>query len=352
MEGNKIKINHFDALVIFGGGPLVLQFAKEAIIRDIKVYIFLAPRHSSEVINRKTGETLGQLLTVQQLTWYTEKDINTSNDLANILISHEECLGIGIGETYTFAKHTIDRFHNHLFDFMVIPLPQFRGGAHFTWQILRKNRIGCWNIQVINDEMVPGVYDSGEIIKSKEYVLPPSTRIPQDYFEMAECEAIILFREFIAEILSGKEFQPVPLEEKFSTYFPRLFTLKHGFIDWSWSTDEIETFICAFDEPYIGSSTFINGKRVFIRCCEADYSEGKFHPFMSGLIFRIAYGVIYIASNDGALVVHDIRDQDGRDMIPLLKPGLRFYTPKKFLEESMMFDAEYSSEGIVKDRKP
>ncbi len=347
----RLKIGAIDTLILFGGGQLLVDFAEESLKRGIKTYVFAVTRHLEEVIDIKTGLTLAKAMRKQKIPFYQVKDINRSSELKAIIAKSKNAMGIGLGEVYTFSKKTIILFGGRLFDFMVIRLPQYRGGAHFTWQILRKDRIGCWNIQLINEEMVPGVYDSGEILKTRGYAIPEQARIPQDYFKIAHEEALKLFIEFLDEVRKGKEFKFTKLQENLSSYFPRLYTLKHGYINWSWDTDEIETFICAFDEPYPGASTFLNGRRFFLKDCNSQYSEGKFHSFMAGLIYRIYNGSVYIAAKGGSLIVKQVLDEKGNNIIRALKVGQRFYTPLKYLEDAMLFNAEYDTEGLVKRKR-
>lgn len=347
---SRFKVGAVDTLILFGGGQLMVEFAKESLRRGIKTYVFAVKRHLEEVIDIKTGVTLSRALKKEKIPFYHVKDINKSSDLKAIIAKGKNAVGIGLGEAYTFSKKTIDLFGGRLFDFMIIRLPQYRGGAHFTWQIFRNDRIGCWNIQLINEEMIPGVYDSGEILKTREYAIPEHARIPQDYFNISNKEALKLFIEFMDEVQEGKEFELTRLQEDISSYFPRLYTLKHGFINWSWDIDEIETFICAFDNPYPGASTFLNGKRLFLKNCKAEHSEGKFHPFMAGLIYRIYNGSVFIAAKDGALMVRNVLDEKGNNIIQDLKVGQRFYTPLKYLEDAMLFSAEYDTEGLVRKK--
>lgn len=340
----RLKIGTVDTLVLFGGGELLIKFARESIKRKIKTSIFAVTRHLDEIIDIENSLTLKEALEKEGMPFFHTKDINDSPELRSVV--SEDTIGIGVGEAYTFNKETIDLFKGRLFDFMVIRLPQYRGGAHFTWQILRRDRIGCWNIQLINEKMIPGVYDSGEILKTREYTIPQWARIPKDYFRASSEEAVKLFIEFMDEIQEGKEFHPARLQENYSSFFPRLYTLNHGFINWSWEADDIEAFICAFDEPYPGTSTFLDGRRVFLKKCQAEYGEGRFHPFMSGLIYRIYKGSVFIAMKDAALIVRNVSDEKGNNIVPNLRVGQRFYTPQKYLEEAMLFNAEYGTEGL------
>src|SRR5439155_21483155 len=166
-------------------------------------------------------------------------------------------IGIGIGEAYVFSGRTIELFGGQLFDFMTIRLPQYRGGAHCSWQILRGARVGAWNIQLVNQDMVPGRCDTGALVMTREYPIPASARLPRDYMEVARREGLQLFVEFLNRVDAGAGFPLSMVQEEFSVFLPRLNTQRHGFIDWSWHSEEIERFIRAFDEPYPGASTFI-----------------------------------------------------------------------------------------------
>ncbi len=343
----KINIGPIDTLILFGGGPLMVEFAKSARKEKINVYLFAVKRHLNEIVDYKSNLTLKDVLEKEKFIFFETKDINSCSKLKKIITN--KTMGIGLGETYTFNKKTIQLFNEKLFDFMTIKLPQYRGGAHFTWQILRGDKTGCWNIQIINDRMIPGVFDCGGIIKTRSYDIPKSANIPLDYFSSSHKEGLNLFKEFINEVQSGKGFVVQDIKEQKSMYFPRLSTLAQGFIDWSWSAKEINDFICAFDEPYPGASTFLNGKRIFVKDCKTTFSDGKFHPFVSGLIYRIHNHSIYVAVKDGGLIIKKILLND-KNIIDSLKVGQRLHTPIKYLGAARLFKAEYNSEGLEYNR--
>lgn len=345
MSTNVIKIESLERIIIFGAGNLVVDFINESTKRAIEVHLFTVKRQLNEIYDSDLKLTFREILEKNKVNYYEIDDINTSDKLKSLIT--DKTIGIGMGETYTFSKEIIQLFKHRLFDFMTIRLPEYRGGAHFTWQILRQNRIGCWNIQLINEEMIPGVYDSGEIIKSREFIIPQSAQIPNDFFKVYSEEALKIFIEFIDDIQAGKEFNSTKLQENFSLYLPRLNTIKHGFIDWSWDTEEIAKFICAFDNPYKGASTFIGDQRLFLKNVQADYTEGNFHPFISGIIYRIYNSTVYVATNKGALCIKEVLDDNGTNIISSLKVGIRFYTPKEHLDKAMMYSAEYNTQGLV-----
>ncbi len=339
-----MTIGAVEKVILFGGGPAMLAFAEESIRLGLAPTVFAVPRHLEEAVD-SDGNTLEQVLLQAGIPCHRASDVNGNPQLA-ALTADGKAMGIGLGEAYTFNRDTIEAFDGKLFDFMIIRLPQYRGGAHFTWQILRGHRIGCWNIQLINEEMVPGVYDSAPIIKTREFIIPQSARIPADFFEVYREEQLVLYREFVADIRAGKSFELAYLQENFSQYYPRLHTKSQGLIDWRWSGPEIERFICAFDNPYPGASTFLDGQRLFLKDCQLDASEGDFHPFMAGMIYRIHGDAVFVGVRGGGLIVRDIRDEAGTDVRPRLKVGQRLYTSSAQLEAAMLFSADYDAEGL------
>jgi methionyl-tRNA formyltransferase len=342
---SKIKPGPMDTLVLFSGACDWLPRVLDKIASyGIHLYVFSVNRHLNEIIEPRQRLTFRHLLDKEKIQYYQVADINKSAKLREIVT--DKSVGFGLGESYTFSKKTLRLFKGRIFDFMIIRMPKYRGGAHYTWQILRNSRIGCFNIQLVNEDMVPGVYDSGLIIKTHEYIIPRSAKTPLDYIQAAQAEVIDVFNKFVDEIQLGREFELNRLQENFSEYYPRLFSLKHGFIDWSWSAEEIERFINAFDEPYVGASTYVNGMRVFIKDCQRDFSEGNFHPFMRGLIYRIDKVAIFVAVKDGSIIIKKVTDEKGKDISSRLKVGQRFHTDTKRLEEAMLFKANYDSEGL------
>lgn len=345
-----MKFGNINHIILFGGSrccaELALYLKKES---NLRLSVYTSFRQLNDKIY-PSGETLKDFFTKNFISFKIPSD-DINEELKKNGIITKNSLGIGIGEDCRFDKNTIAQFNGRLLDLMGIRLPQYRGGAHYTWQILRKNKIGCCNLQVINEDMIQGVFDSGEIVKTKEYFFPSIVRIPNDYFESAVDQEIDFIKEFLNEVKMGQDFELSRIQENFSIYFPRLNTLKHGFIDWSWDTEDIENFICSFDEPYPGASTFIDGKKVHLKDCYSEFNEGAFHPFQVGLIYKIYSGAVFIATRSATLIARRVLDENGKNIIGKLCTGQRFFTPLKYLEEAMTFSTEYSSEGIIEKNK-
>jgi methionyl-tRNA formyltransferase len=337
----KMNFGQIDRIALFGGSWLMAALCRRLVQHDLGLMLFTGPRHLDDPVE-KDGTTLREVVEQLGIPYCSTEDINAEPTLLSFL--SPSTLGLALGAAWIFEKELASRFNGKLLDFMGIALPQYRGGAHYTWQILRKNKQGCCNLQVIHGGIE--TFHQGEIIKRQEYFFSASARIPQDYFDAAIPHELAFLEEFFDEVAQGKDFELQPLQESFSTYFPFLYTLRHGFIDWRWSTEEIERFICAFGSPYAGASTFVNGQRVYLKNCHTEYSDGAFHPFQVGLVYRKTDDALFVATRDGTVVVKQVLDEEGLDVLENIELGQRLYTPQRYLEEAMMFQAVYGPEGI------
>jgi len=333
-----------EVIVFFGGGQLMIDLPVIALDKGYEVLVFAVKRHLDEEVAR--GKSLACQLQKEGITFYQQADINLAPQLQEL--KNRSILGIGIGENYTFAQKTIEIFNGQIFDLMTINLPQYRGGAHFTWQILRKEKIGAWKLQEINEYMVPGKFDSGRIVDSMKFKLPKELRIPKDYFVFYNTKAKSFFKNFLANVDAAKEFDLSILDESESSFFPRQYSLIQAFINWNWSAEEIERFICAFDQPYSGAMTFLNNSKVYLGSVHLSKSEASFHPYMSGLIYRASEEKVFVCGNGGSLEISDIRDSSGESIILSTLVGSRFFTPSNSLEQSLSYCAEYDENGLVK----
>ncbi len=332
------KIDH---IVLLGGARLLAEFAPH-VKKQFQTTAFIAPRHFSEKVS--DSETLGDSIKRNQIPFLIIDDINKRPEAEKAITSRT--LGIGLGPAWEFKKDIIDKFGGKLVNFMGIRLPRYRGGAHYTWQILRGNKVGACNLQIIKENI-----DSGEVIKNEEYALPSTARIPRDYFDVAMVEEISFLNKFLAEVKAQKDFSLTKLDESTAEYYPFLSTVNQAFIDWNWSGGDIAKFICAFDEPYAGASTFIDGKLIRLKNCTLDKNEKPFHPFASGVIFRKWGNALYVATTQGALIVRGIFDETGKDLMQSIAVGQRIYTPLKFLDEAMRFSVVYDSKGLKPSKK-
>ena len=308
---------------------------------ELELTVFSSQRHLDDVVDHDR-RTLRSILDELAIPYSSTDDINSEPGLREYVTP--TTLGLALGAAWVFEKQTVELFQGKLLDFMGIALPEYRGGAHYSWQILRRNKLGCCNLQII--EGGHEAFHKGEIIKRQEYVFPSTVRIPQDYFDAAVPHEVAFLEEFFAEVAGQRDFERHSLQEDHSTYFPFLSTLNNGFINWSWRTEDIESFICAFDDPYAGASTFLNGERVFLKNCYAELGDGDFHPFQSGLVYRKTDKAIFVATAGGAIVVRSLSNETGGNMFAAIQPGVRFYTPQTILDQALQFNAVYDAGGL------
>ena len=88
--------------------------------------------------------------------------------------------------------------------------------------------------------------------------------------------------------------------------------------------------------------TFIQKEKVYLKDCYSEFNDGPFHPFQSGIIYKINNNSAYIATKSGTLIVGKILNNKNINILSNLNLGIRLYTPYKYLEESMLHSTEYS----------
>ena len=83
-------------------------------------------------------------------------------------------------------------------------------------------------------------------------------------------------------------------------YNPRLNTELNGLIDWNLNSYDLINFINAFDEPYAGSSTYLNNGnfgKLYIKNVQLHGGDSSNHPYMSGIVNRHDKGWIVVSTS-------------------------------------------------------
>ena len=124
----------------------------------------------------------------------------------------------------------------------------------------------------------------------------------------------------------------------------------HGLINWSWSLEDINSFINAFDSPYIGASAYLEGECVHLKGASLDYNDGKFHPFQAGIVYKKSDDTIFVATRNGTLIIDEIFSENGNNITDQVKLGDRFHTPSKYLEEALSNRVIYTPHGKKIDK--
>ncbi len=319
--------------MLFGGTTLLAQCALLLKQRGAKVYVVTSPRHAEEKIK---GTVLTEILRENDIPFEVSTD--APRDPKVIGRIKAGVLGVSIGAPWIFKKEFIDRFDGRLVNFHGTRLPQDRGGGAFSWIIMRGERTGCALLHLLE----PGI-DRGDIVLKKEYLFPKDAT-PRRCLEMSFREHEKLFVQFVRRVEEGKSFKTIKQDESQATYWPRLSTDMHGFVDWNWNAREIVQFVRAFDEPYAGASTFVGEKRARLFGASQE-KQGAFHPFQAGIVYRIHGGRIYVAAHGSGISFERVLIEDGS----AVALGDRLFTPLSYLEQAREFRAVYTASGIKKN---
>ena len=330
-----VQLPSLTGVTLIGSGDLMVQVAKYLRDKDIAVQVLYAKRHFDEAVF-KLLESFG----AKVVKCYDYPD--TIPDVFDSIQDYNS-LCLCFGPVWIFSPKFISWFGGRIFNYNGIPIPSYLGGAHFTWQILNQSWEGGCFIQQITSDI-----DRGLIVKSFRYSILESIDVKPRDFELANLKYGFSFlKEFLSEVISSNQivFSCENIDWNQLTYFPRLHTSMHGWIDWSWSGDEIRRFCLAFSDPYPGARTSIGAQDVILKSVSFVETE-PVHPFCRGLIFRVnkQKGFVDVWVRDGFLRVQSILNLNTGDSVsPRL--GTRFATsPDKLI---MAFNPiSYDQNGI------
>jgi RimJ/RimL family protein N-acetyltransferase/methionyl-tRNA formyltransferase len=340
--GRTERFGDVQRLVLIGGGQLMLSTTEIARGLGYPVSAILAPRHAAETT--REGGTLDAALRAAGCRVAVVEDINAWPDVAQVAGGPTGSVALCFGPAWIFAQSVLAAFGRGMINFNGIPIPEYLGGAHYTWQILHQNRTGGCFLQCITSEV-----DQGDVLRFEYFDLPPTVRTPDDYFVANQTAATAFLRRALGDFRSGAPFSVTPYAplNRFRLYFPRLRTALNGWIDWSWTAAEIERFCCAFDDPYAGAGTFCREREVRLSCVSV-VPEPRIaaHPFSAGLIVRKAPGRIWVMARDGLLSVGSLRFSNGEDALARCGEGDRLVTPPGTLFQALGQRARLTATGF------
>ena len=311
-------------IIFFGGGKFLIDLIKIVKKKKINYSVFTSPRHAKEIIFNKIN--FQSLLKKNNAEFYITKKL--SEKILKKEIVNRNCIGVSIGSPWIFKSNIIKIFKSHLFNIHGASLPLDRGGGGFSWQILQNKSKGYSCLHKINEKI-----DYGDIIETVEFKtknFKNSIDWQNEYLNVSKN----LFRKNLNKLFN-KKIKIRKQVKKNSTYWPRLDTESHGWINWNWSGEEVLNFIKAFDDPYAGAHTLLNKKTFYLKNCKF-IKKKKFHPFQCGLIINKTQKYLTVCVNNGVVQINNVFDNRGREIkIHKFKIGDRFFTPIKKLEEAL-----------------
>jgi hypothetical protein len=312
-------------LLLVGGGRALEVIACSADAMGYKVYWATSPRYFN---NTKFPFSVSNNKFPDSITISCSNVLEEAVDKLQ-MDSKVARINLALGNPWLLTRSQLDQiFGGVLLNCHGTGLPRDKGGGGFSWRILESNPFGFVNLYLVDEGI-----DSGPILEYEEFLFPTTCSVPSDY-ENFYFEKVI---DFILKNLSLLQKSRVSYTPKLqaaylTTYWPRLNCDVNGWVDWTMNCSELERFIRAFDDPYGRARTLLRGKNVRIGGVHLNFSDGKFHPFQSGIVYRKGPKWLCIAANGGALVAEELTDDNGDSLLDQVRLGDRLYTPDSLIE--------------------
>lgn len=334
MRNSEVNFGDIKNIVFLGGGMLVIELIKKIGIPSI---LFSSKRHLEEKYGNKTFK---EHLIQNNIEFHESENINSDKKLKEKV--NKWSLGISISAAWIIKKETIDLFQGKLINTHGSNLPTNRGGGGMSWRIMQRNKVGAAACHLVSEGI-----DDGLIISKKTFIYSNSCKVSKDFDDENHLRTKEMFLEILEKIKNKENFEVISQQEEFSSYFPRLNTNIQAYINWSWCVEDIVAFIDAFDEPYNGSISFIGDKKARLKGAQAYYQDGSFHPFQTGIIYRINSLGYFIATKSGTLIIQKIEIEGGYQ----ISVGDRLFTPQVFLESAMQERVVYTAKGLKNEHQ-
>lgn len=317
-------------IIFFGGGLLLSKLIKISLKKKIKCVVFTSSRHANEKI--LNNFSFQKFLKSNKIIHFITKKLSINK--LNVFINNN-CIGFSIGSAWIFKKKIINIFKSNIYNIHGAKLPLDRGGGGFSWQIMQNKNNGYACLHKINQKI-----DYGDIVQISKFTTKHFYN-PIDWQEKYIKVSTLMFKKNLTHLFSNKIKIKKQLKKN-STYWPRLDTETHGWINWNWSGNEIITFIKAFGSPYKGAHTLLNKKIIYFKNCRFKQTQ-NFHPFQCGLIMRKYKKKIFISVRDGIIETNDVYNKSGKkEKFKNLKIGDRFFSPSQKLEKALTTRVYYN----------
>lgn len=333
INNNKFFIENLNSVVFFGGGHNFSELIE--VNNSLKLdTLIITSSHQSKLIDKKIDYKI-----FDKLDDKFKKFINKNIKVKNTIF-------VSLGARYIFKKDTIENFFlNNLVNFHGTRLPLNAGGGGFSWQIMSEDKIANQLVHLVNEGL-----DTGPIIDNRLSLFPKHCQIPIDFEVYRLKKFIEFYTKFLKEVQNGKYFDLKPQLNYLGSYNPRLNTEIDGLINWDMDSYDLFNFINAFDEPYKGASTFLNNGnfgKLYLKKVHLHGGDSSNHPYMSGIVSRHDKNWIVVSTKSKHMIlIEEVLDKKGNNIISKIKVGDRFYTPYEELEKSKKIRTIYNFKGL------
>jgi len=335
IEKNNFYINNLKNVIFLGQSNNFKELIKINKSLNLKTTIITSP-HQAALIDKTIKFQI-----FDRVDEKFKKLIKKNFDIKNTLF-------VSVGARYIFKKEIIKNFFlSNLINFHGTRLPLDAGGGGFSWKIMREDRIDNQLCHLIDEDL-----DAGPVIYNKLSLIPPSCRIPIDLQNFISEKFLKFYSDFITKLKNKAKFELRPQLNYLGRYNPRLNTEKDGLIDWSLSSYDLINFINAFDDPYQGASTYLNNGnfgKLYLKKVHLHGGDSSNHPYMSGIVSRHDKNWIVVSTKSKHMIlIEEVLDEKGNNIIKDIKVGDRFYTPQSELDNSKKKRTKYTSKALKK----
>jgi methionyl-tRNA formyltransferase len=321
-------------LVFLGSTEIFLGISRFAQQRGVQTLVVTSPDQIEEL-----PDELENIVIVEDI-----KSKETER-LVKSKLRDGETLVISVGARWILKEEIRNRlFGGKILNVHGTRLPSDRGGGGLTWRIMRGDRIG----NLMLHEMDDGI-DTGPVIVSEDYVIPRNVCSQYDHYQ----DYLVRLERFICDLVEKVIASECSYRRKFqldynSTYYPRIRTETHGWIDWSWGPHDLEKFILAFDDPYPGARTLWRDKKVILKKCQLHVGEIGHHPFQKGIVIRNRGNWMIVAlESEYSLICERVEDEQGNDILANVREGDRLYSTPDLIQSAVGSRVQFGAKGLV-----
>ncbi len=315
-------------LHIFGGDIYALKCAEIAISYKMEVIIRTGERFAAEL--KALENDLVSIYIGNKLNELMENSPHPSDG----------DIGISISAPWIIGQDVIEMFKGLLFNLHNQPLPIFRGAGGRTWNILMNDKRGGACIHLLTNKV-----DAGNIYSKINFNFPNDLKCPADYDQIVKKNSLKLISHWLTRAIEDSYYGKAEInDDSSSEYWPRLNTDIHGWINWEWGLKDIELFCNAFSSPHSGAKTLYKGENFNVHEVEISKSNNQFHPFQTGIIYKIQGSNLFVAHKEGTLIIKKFSTQNSP-----IKIGERLYTTLAKIESAMTRKIQYLPNGDIID---
>ena len=333
-NSNNFYIDNLTDIVFIGFSEVFKELTKINMELEIKTTIITSTNQSEQIDS--THKVFDKI--DNQFFDYVNKNFNISNTLF-----------ISVGSRIIFNSKSIEFFQGNLVNSHAARLPYDAGGGGFSWRIMREDRIDNQLFHLITEDI-----DEGPIITSKASIIPSYCRKPKDFAEYSLNEFQSFYETFIRKLKKGEKFNLKNQPKFIGNYNPRLSSDDHSYINWSLNSYDLFNFINSFDDPYPGAMTFLDRGEygvLRIKSIHLHGGEPANHPFMTGIVKRHDKNWLVVAtSGNHSILIEEVLDENGYNIINQIRQGDRFYTPHNCLEHAQKTKVIFNSKGKKYDK--